>query len=45
METIDLDGGRRLIESILRDLTAVPFAHGDIEIQTVFDLAGEIITS
>jgi len=41
METLDLDGDRRLIESILRDLTAVPFAHGDIEIQTVFDRPGD----
>jgi hypothetical protein len=27
----------RLIESILTDLAKVPYAHGDIELQTIFD--------
>ena len=28
---------RRLIESILTDLARIPYAHGDIELQTIFD--------
>ncbi len=28
---------RHLIESILTDLARIPYAHGDIELQTVFD--------
>ena len=28
---------RHLIESILTDLASIPYAHGDIELQTIFD--------
>lgn len=28
---------RQLLESILTDLARIPYAHGDIELQTVFD--------
>ena len=28
---------RHLIESILTDLARIPYAHGDIELQTIFD--------
>ena len=41
METLVLDGDRQVIESILRDLASVPFAHGDVEIQTIFDRSGD----
>ncbi len=35
MDTREPD--RALIESVLRDLTVVPFAHGDVRLMTVFD--------
>jgi len=32
------ESDRQLIESILREYARIPYAHGDIQIQTVFDL-------
>ena len=32
-----LDDYRRLVETVLKDQTRVPFHNGDIQIQTVFD--------
>jgi len=31
------ESDRQLIESILREYARIPYAHGDIQIQTVFD--------
>ena len=35
---------RTLIESILTELAKIPYAHGDIELQTIFDRIGIIIS-
>src|SRR4051794_16626062 len=32
---------RAMIESILTELAKIPYAHGDIELQTVFDRIGD----
>jgi hypothetical protein len=38
---MDLDAKREMVERILRDYAAIPYAHGDIQRVTVFDRPGD----
>jgi hypothetical protein len=37
MDFLTSDGDRQLIESILLEYTTIPYAHGDIQTEAVFD--------